>query len=263
MEIMRSDAMSDDRPIRERARAHIQQKIINGELPAGSAISELALSKELGSSRTPIREAVGQLVAEGLVELIPNRGAVVAQFGRSDVLELFELREALEVYGVRKVASSGLRETEVARLREVVAEPLQLKDELVRCGAACLDAGQMRRFMASDLAFHTLLLHAAGNRRILKVVNETRLLIRIFEFPHARHSVEQLVRIHSQHTGILEAIVKRDPAQAAESIATHIAGSREERLNAFDTQERDSSLRAGGADPLARAGLPGPAVRSQ
>jgi DNA-binding GntR family transcriptional regulator len=98
---MRSEPVKDDRSIRERAYGYIQQKIINGDYPAGRAISELALSKELGSSRTPIREAIGQLVAEGLVELIPNRGAVVAQFGRNDVLELFELREALEVYGVR------------------------------------------------------------------------------------------------------------------------------------------------------------------
>ena len=234
---------SDDRPIRERAHAYIQQKIINGDLPAGSAISELALSKELGSSRTPIREAVGQLVAEGLVELIPNRGAVVAQFGRTDVVELFELREALEVYGVRKVARDGLREAEVARLREVVAEPLQLKAELKRGKAGSLDAAQMRRFMAADMAFHTSLLHAARNRRILKVVNDTRLLIRIFEFPHAGHSAEQLQRIHDQHLGILEAILQRDAALAAESIARHIAGSREERLNVFDAQERDSSLR--------------------
>jgi DNA-binding GntR family transcriptional regulator len=245
---MRSEPVNDDRSIRERAHVYIQQKIINGDYPAGSAISELALSKELGSSRTPIREAIGQLVAEGLVELIPNRGAVVAQFGRNDVLELFELREALEVYGVRKAAQNGLREADVARLRQVVAEPLKLKAELEQSGLACLDGGQMRRFMSVDLAFHTSLLHAAGNRRILKVVNDTRLLIRIFEFPHAGHSAEQLDRIHSQHVAILEAILQRDVALAAECTAAHIAGSREERLNMFDAHERDSSLRWSMAD---------------
>src|SRR5215470_13737349 len=134
---MRSGPMRDERPIRERAYSYIQQKIINGQLPAGSAISELALSKELGSSRTPIREAVGQLVAEGLVELIPNRGAVVAQVGRNDVVEL---REALEVYSVRKVACNGLREAELSGLREAITEPLRLKGELERSRAACLDS---------------------------------------------------------------------------------------------------------------------------
>jgi len=183
------------------------------------------------------------LVAEGLVELIPNRGAVVAQVGRNDVVELFELREALEVYSVRKVACNGLREAELSGLREAITEPLRLKGELERSRVGCLDAGQMRRFMSQDLAFHTLLLHAAGNRRIVKVVNETRVLIRIFEFPHVGHNVEQLERIHGQHADILDAILQRNPGRAAESIAAHIAGSREERLDAFDAQERDSSLR--------------------
>lgn len=227
----------------ERAYAYIQQKIVNGDLPAGSAISELSLAKELGISRTPIREAVRKLVADGLVELIPNRGAVVAQLGRSDIVELFELREALEVYAVRKVASAGLRDDDAARLREMVEQPLLLKAELDRSGETYLNGAQMGRFMASDMAFHTLLLHVAGNRRIVKVVSDTRLLIRIFEFPHAGHTAAQLEQIHAQHAGILESILQRDLVGVAERISVHIAGSREERLAVFDAHERDSSLR--------------------
>jgi DNA-binding GntR family transcriptional regulator len=83
--------------VRAKAYLHIQRKIAAGELPTGSALSELALAKGLGSSLTPIREAIGQLVAEGFLEQTPNRGAVVVQLTRQDIVELYELREALEV----------------------------------------------------------------------------------------------------------------------------------------------------------------------
>jgi len=76
---MRDGRKRGDQSIRERAYIYIQRKIASGELRPGRSVSELALSKELGSSRTPIREAIGQLVAEGLLEQVHNRGAVVVQ----------------------------------------------------------------------------------------------------------------------------------------------------------------------------------------
>ena len=108
-----------DRSAREKAYVLIQQKIARGELPPGSAVSEIPLAQELGSSRTPVREALGQLVAEGLLEQTPNRGAVVVQLGRQDIIDLYELREALEVYAVGKAAA---RRRTPLRLR---AQPLE------------------------------------------------------------------------------------------------------------------------------------------
>jgi len=63
--------------MREKSYTYLQHKIISGDLPAGSALSEASLAKEMGSSRTPLREAVGQLVAESFLKQIPNRGSVV------------------------------------------------------------------------------------------------------------------------------------------------------------------------------------------
>ena len=106
--ISRSRPRDQEVLMRDQAYAYIQKKILSGDLPAGGAVSELNIAKELGSSRTPIREALGQLVAEGLLEQIPNRGAVVVQFGRQDIVDLFELREALEAFAVEKVARGRL-----------------------------------------------------------------------------------------------------------------------------------------------------------
>src|SRR6476646_9375274 len=107
----------EDTSIRGRAYVRIQRKIASGELAAGTALSEVALAAELGASRTPIREAIAQLVAEGLLEQTPNRGAVVVQLKRHDIIELFELREALELYAVTKAARQAVPETEVKHLQ--------------------------------------------------------------------------------------------------------------------------------------------------
>ena len=115
----RSRQGGNDLSIRERAYLHIQQLLLSGQLEAGSSVSELLLAKELGSSRTPIREAMNQLAAEGLLEQSPNGGMIVAQLGREDIIELYELREALEVYAVGKIA----RDTTEAGGSRTPAEP--------------------------------------------------------------------------------------------------------------------------------------------
>jgi len=229
--------------MRSKAYLHIQRKIAAGDLPAGSALSELALAKELGSSRTPVREAIGQLVAEGFLEQTPNRGAVVIQLSRQDIVELYELREALEVYAVGKAAREPLRASELQRLEGLADEILALKAELEQSRAEALNAKQMHRFMICDLGFHTLLMRMAGNSRILKVVNETRLLIRIFAIRRNGHRVIELDQIHRQHRDILQSVADRQPERAMALISDHIQISRRERLEAFDHWDRENSLR--------------------
>ena len=234
----------DEKSIRERAYVHIQRKIASGELAPGHAVSELALSKELGSSRTPIREAIGQLVAEGLLEQVPNRGAIVVKLTRQDIIDLYELREALEVYAVGKVARETVNKPDLDRLNAVSNEILLLRDELSRAGHRALDAAQMHRFVASDLSFHTLLIRMAANARIMKVLNETRLLIRIFAMRREGHTVADLERIHGSHAAILTALAQRDVDGSMRLISEHINTSRQERLHLYDHWQREVSLRA-------------------
>src|ERR1035437_9390317 len=107
--------------IRQKAYLYIQRKIAGGELAAGTAISELDIAKELGSSRTPIREAISQLIAEGLLEQSPGGGVLVVQFTRENIVDLCELREALETFALSKVARLGLmRASDRDRLQKLV-----------------------------------------------------------------------------------------------------------------------------------------------
>jgi DNA-binding GntR family transcriptional regulator len=232
-----------DRSIRERAYLLIQQKIARGELRPGSSVSELSLAQELGSSRTPIREALGQLAAEGLLEQTPNRGAVVVQLKRQDIVDLYELREALEVYAVGKAARRVNSPQEMKRLQALADEILTLRDELKESGQNQLSAKQMHRFIACDLGFHTLLVRMAANARILKIVNETRLLIRIFAFHRNRHDAQLLDQIYRQHCDVLGAVARHDPETGMRLLASHIQASQLERLEEYDRWEHEASLR--------------------
>jgi len=229
--------------IREQAYVLIQQKIARGELIPGAAVSEIALAKELGSSRTPIREALGQLVAEGLLEQTPNRGAIVVQLKRQDIIDLYELREALEVYAIGKAAQRASSEHEIGRLRNVVNEIITLRTELEESDQPELNGRQMQRFIACDLGFHTLLVRMAANARILKLVNETRLLIRIFAMHRRGHDASMLARIHDQHSEMLRAVADKNPKRAMQVLSQHIQNSMQERLEDFDKWEHEASMR--------------------
>ena len=229
--------------MRERSYLHIQTQISNGRLPAGAPISELVLAKELGSSRTPIREAIGQLVAEGLLEQTPTGTTLVVRLEREDIVELYELREALETYVIEKVAGSAIHDNDRERLQWLVNEILILQRELQASGAKALDASQMNRFLASDFAFHSLLMSMAHNSRIQKVLNEMRLLIRIFSIQRRGHTPNLLETIHRHHQQILDSIVNQDAERARQLLAEHIRTSLQERLDEFDHWRRERSFR--------------------
>lgn len=228
--------------MRMKAYLLIQKKIASGELSAGSLISELALSKELGSSRTPVREAAGQLLAEGLLELSPGGGIVVTQLTRQGIIDLYELREALEVFAVGRAARNNMRLADRERLESLIEETQILLKELKASGKQELSAEQMRRFSVSDLGFHALLIRMAANVRILKVVNDTRLMMRIFSIQRSGHKRDELERIYKQHRDILKAVVEQDAERAQKLLSEHIQASARERLEGFDHSERELSL---------------------
>jgi len=114
---------------------------------------------------------------------------------------------------------------------------------LEKSGKLALNSQQMHRFVSCDLAFHTLLMRIAANRRILKVVNETRLLIRIFTMHRDGHKIPDLAQIHRYHCGVVDAITRQDREAAMRILSDHIQASLRERLEQYDHWEREQSLR--------------------
>lgn len=235
---------SRDQSVRQKAYLYIQRCIASGQLKAGSPISELELARELGSSRTPIREAVGQLIAEGLLEQSPTGGTLVTQLKREDIIDLYELREALEVFVVNKLVRQGVRQEDAARLQKLVDDLLILKQELDASGARTLNSEQMNRFLACDFGFHAMLISLAQNSRIQKVINDTRLLIRIFACYRRGHDVTLLAQVHQEHQDMLNAVIGRDRDRATQLISEHVGTSQRERLEDFDSGRREASMRS-------------------
>jgi DNA-binding GntR family transcriptional regulator len=228
--------------MREVAYHHIQRKISSRKLRAGAPVSDVAIAKELGISRTPAREAIRQLVSEGLLESLPGRGVVVVTLDRDDVRELFEMREALEGVAARTVAARAPSANEMRDFRSVALAMTALVKELEAGRQPALDEKQMERFEVADLAFHTYLMKLAGNRRSLKVVSGIRLLIRIFAARRGGHSLGVLKQISRDHLDLIKAVQSGDTEAAEACISRHISNSRQSRLEEFDRREREAAL---------------------
>jgi DNA-binding GntR family transcriptional regulator len=228
--------------VRGRAYLHIQQAIANGDLGPGDILSEVELARELGSSRTPVREAIGQLVSEGLLEQTPNRGTTVARLTRDDLIDLYELREALEVFAAGKVARQVVAPEHLSELQSLADAILPLRAELAASHAKSLNNTQMKRFVRADLSFHSLLMRMALNPRMQKIVSEAQLLIRIFAIRRAGHEARMLDKIHAHHTGIVQALKKREAERAMQMLGAHIQISLQERLEEFDAWNRSRAM---------------------
>jgi len=214
---------------RRQAYAYIQQKILSGDLPVGRQVSEASLAREIGISRTPVREAIQQLGREGLVEQVPRLGTMVRALERRDLVEIFELREALEPFAVGQ-AAKHIGRADLERCSKLCDEI----HKLAREATEPLTGDKLRRFLAADMGFHMILICAGGNQRIQKIVVDSRVLLRIFNTDrqnHNRHILDETDRFHSQ---ILRAVRDADPESARHLMSEHIQASKLETLEYFD-----------------------------
>lgn len=213
------------RNLAQRAYEHIQHNILSGSLPSGSVISEAALAKELGISRTPVGEAIRQLANDGLVRQVPRYGTIVRALSPQDLAEQYEMREAMESYAAAK-AAERIRPDAVARLRQHCGVMQQIGETLRASGMAQLPNDLLRRFLAADLAFHVQIIEAAGNRRILKTVQDMRAISRIIGLSRVPHDAEIVTRACAHHDRILGALIAGDAESARHAMAEHIRSSK-------------------------------------
>jgi DNA-binding GntR family transcriptional regulator len=228
---------------RERAYLYIQQKIAGRELLAGSPISEVALAAALGLSRTPIHEALRQLLGEGLLEEDSNGSIVVVRLSRQDFVELYELRSVLEAHAVATIAKRSPAANDMERLQALAGEIKALRNQLIKSGKKSLNDAQMRQFEMADIGFHTFLMSIAENSVALKVFNKVRYLIRVFAARHAGHNAEILARVHTEHLDMIHALANGNVEGAVRAVSTHIQTSQQERLKEYSYWEREALLR--------------------
>ncbi len=190
----------------------LRQRIFNRELPPGSWIDELKIAEELGISRTPLREAIKVLAAEGLVTMKVRRGAYVTEVSEQDLREVYELLSLLESDAAGAVCRLAT-DAELATLKT-------LHEDLER--AAQPGTGSRERFFELNEAFHLQVLELARNRWRKQMVADLRKVMKL-----NRHSslfksgrIEESLK---EHRAILAALLERDAEQASRRVRTHFS----------------------------------------
>ncbi len=204
------------------AYAALRDDILHWSTPPGTVFAEVEQAERLNLSRTPIREAFAKLTAEGLLVALPGRGLVVSELSRETIVELFELRLALETEAARLVALRRDREVFLALREEFAAVPELLERDDDRHDYYALTE---RLDSAMDDAVQSRFLLGAIRQLRPHLVRARRL---------ARDNRERLLAAAAEHLTIVEAIVDGDAELAADATAVHLKKSLRNILAAVD-----------------------------
>lgn len=197
------------RPLHEEVADRLRELIMRGEFAPGTRLNERALTERFGISRTPLREALRILFAEGLVKLLPNRGAVVSTITRADAENLVELIGAFEGLG----AELACRRASDEQIAEVA--------ELTRRMRACHTDRNLAEFLLCNQLIHEKIIDAGGNAELTDVYRRTAGRIRrapyMTDCSQARWDESM-----DEHERILDAFVKRDAERLKALLVEHV-----------------------------------------
>jgi DNA-binding GntR family transcriptional regulator len=188
------------------------KRIVNLEFAPGTRLSEEALARDLGVSRTPVREALLRLGQVGLVRVSTRRGFSVPTITQTDVIELYDLRTAIEAFATRRAASL-LTDDEVTAHRE--------RQRLAHQRAASHSAAAAEEFFRADLALHDLLHQRGGNRRSTRLLADVMGQLSLLSLRAAQSPASRLAAVE-EHTRILDALARRNADGAAAAMQDHL-----------------------------------------
>lgn len=201
--------MDEFLPLRDVVFNTLRQAILTGELKPGERLMEIHLADRLGVSRTPIREAIRKLELEGLVTMIPRRGAEVAQITEKSMNDVLEVRRALDVLCV-ELACDRITDEEMERLKGAC-------DGFEKA----VKAGDIKKIAQADVALHDIIVQATGNQRLIQLINNLSEQMYRYRFEYIKdfHQHEKLVE---EHRIIYESILNKDKKTAAHAARMHI-----------------------------------------
>jgi len=231
-----------ERTLAEQLFRQISEAIIEGQIPAGSKISEPALARQFGVSRGPLREALHRLQERRLVTRIAHVGARVTELSFNVLQEIFIAREALEGMAAREAARHATAE-ERAAIRA-------LHDRFVRENAANVAVVTPYARGTEDKDFHYLVAMASHNPTLITLLcSDLDLLLRFYR-SHLRSLVGRLPRILIEHERIVEAIEEGDPDMAELHMRRHISAARMALSALVSEFEKDRKLPAEAAGEI-------------
>lgn len=209
------------RPLRDLVFEALKDAILTQKLHPGERLLESELADELGVSRTPVREAIRKLEQEGLVVMIPRKGAYVDGISLKDIHEVYEIRAALEALAL-ELAAKYITDEELDELA------LQVKEE-----EALTDVGRLNEIIFIDSSFHDLIYQYARNSKLTQFVEILQEQFKRFRALPLGGSARSNTALE-EHQQILKALKNHDSILAAQLAKKHIAGAEEALINALD-----------------------------
>ena len=206
--------MDEFLPLRDVVFNTLRKGILTGELKPGERLMEIHLANRLGVSRTPIREAIRKLELEGLVTMIPRRGAEVANITEKNLKDVLEVRRALESLAI-ELACERITEEK----RRLLEEKLLQVEEAVRTK----DTGAIA---SADVAFHDTIVEATGNDRLVQLISNLGEQMYRYRFEYIK-DVSKHSQIMSEHKIMFNCIISKDKENAAQTVKTHIDNQEE------------------------------------
>ena len=208
MDIMQQN-MNEYLPLRDVVFNTLRQAILTGELKPGERLMEIHLADRLGVSRTPIREAIRKLELEGLVVMIPRKGAQVARITEKNLKDVLEVRRALDMLAVR-LACSRMDDEDKKQLREAC-------DEFARV----VKNNNTKDITEADVRFHDIINKATGNDRLIQLVNNLAEQMYRYRLEYIKDAAYHN-RLVAEHEEIYSAIMDGDEERAAKAVVLHI-----------------------------------------
>ena len=205
--------MDEYLPLRDVVFNTLRKAILKGELKPGERLMEIALAERLGVSRTPVREAMRKLELEGLVVMIPRRGAQVANITEKDLNDVLEVRMALENLSIEN-ACKKMTEEQLAELKKAA-----------KVFEATMEDGNLVKLAEADVAFHEVIYQSSDNRRLNQVLNNLREQIYRYRVEYLKED-DSRNRLVKEHEEITQAIRARDVKRAQELSFEHLENQR-------------------------------------
>jgi DNA-binding GntR family transcriptional regulator len=192
----------------------LKRVILEHQISLGGKLNEGEFAAALGISKTPVREAINRLEKEGLVEILPQRGAFVVQFSEKDIFELFLIRENLEGLAAR-LAAERINEENLVKLESYIQgfkEPFAEKE--------------IQRYAKEDFKFHQNIVMLSDSQRLIKLISTLYDHIRMFRLTTIGLSDRMKVSLEEHHL-IVEALRVRDAEGSDQRVRQHIRHVRE------------------------------------
>jgi len=193
------------------AHHYLRQRILTGDLPGGQMLSEVQIAQELGISRTPVHEAFLRLESEDLLTLSPKKGAIVAPMTPTEVADVLEMRQMLEVDSAAKIIAQGKAAALLPLLREILAVQ-----------ADHLAAGEKAAFAETDDRFHEAVILGTGNRLKERMWRQISLRQQRLRYQFLIVKPEDLPGAYADHLGLADALEQGDAVAYASLLAAHI-----------------------------------------